>query len=146
MANYCSTVRTNYFHVKDPEKFRELMSRVYGNEESIDIWEKKDPDGNLVFGFGVYGGISGLRPAEYIEEGDDEEDSYDDFTAALQEHVAEDDAIIIMESGHEKLRYVIGLATVITSTACEMIDMTTAAKKRARTLLNNKDWTTECYC
>ena len=61
MANYNCTVRTNYFHVKDPEKFREFMNHVYGSEDSIDLWEEKDSGGNPVFGFGVYGGISGLR-------------------------------------------------------------------------------------
>ena len=30
MANYCCTIRTNYFHVKDEDAFRQMMSRVYG--------------------------------------------------------------------------------------------------------------------
>lgn len=33
MANYCCTIRTNYFHVKDETKFRSLMEQVYGSED-----------------------------------------------------------------------------------------------------------------
>lgn len=40
MANYLCSVRTNYFHVKDEDEFRELMSRVYGSEDNIDLWQK----------------------------------------------------------------------------------------------------------
>lgn len=42
MANYLCSVRTNYFHVKDEDEFRELMSRVYGSEDNIDLWQKTD--------------------------------------------------------------------------------------------------------
>ncbi len=152
MANYSCTIRTNYFHVKDPEKFRELMSRVCGSENPIDLWEDKDSDGSPVFGFGVYGSISGLCSTQPIDgdedadidEDDDEDASYDDFLKALQEYIADGDAVIILESGHENMKYVIGLATVVTSTSCEYIDITTLAEKQARLILNDPDWTTKC--
>lgn len=59
MANYCCTIRTNYFHVKDPEKFRELMDKVYGEFE-VEVWERNDENGNPMFAFGSYGGIGGV--------------------------------------------------------------------------------------
>ena len=42
MANYNCSIRTNYFHVKDAEKFREFMNHVLGSEDNIDLWEKTD--------------------------------------------------------------------------------------------------------
>ena len=41
MSNYCCTIRTNYFRVKDDEAFREFMGRVQGDEDSIEIFTKK---------------------------------------------------------------------------------------------------------
>ena len=45
MANYCCTIRTNYFHVKNEKAFRNLMSRAYGSEDNIELWEEKDNNG-----------------------------------------------------------------------------------------------------
>ena len=70
MANYRCVVRTNYFHVKDEEKFRELMSRVYGEEDTVSLWTENDPNGKTMFGFGCYGSISGLRNSQEDEDED----------------------------------------------------------------------------
>lgn len=64
MANYCCTIRTNYFHVKDETKFRSLMEQVYGSEDTIEVWEKRDDGGSTMFGFGCYGGIAGIRDTD----------------------------------------------------------------------------------
>lgn len=144
MANYCCAIRTNYFHVKDEEKFRDLMSRVYGSEDSVDLWEEKDSAGKTVFGFGVYGGIAGLRNAQEDEGDDADESSYDEFIDGLQACVADDDAVIIMEVGNEKLRYVIGCATIITSDDYSHIDVMGAAVYRAAKMLGNMEWQTKC--
>ena len=145
MANYCCTIRTNYFHVKDEEKFRALMDRVYGYEDGIELWKERDTNGNAVFGFGVYGGISGLRNACADEEDDDyDESSYDEFIDGLQECVADDDAIIILEAGNEKMRYVIGAATIITSSKFAYLDITDLAKQKASEFLCNPSWQTQC--
>ena len=144
MANYCCTIRTNYFHVKDERKFRDLMDRVYGSEDTVELWESKDKNGNMVFGFGVYGGISGVRNAKEDYDEDADETAYDEFIDGLQECVADDDAIIIFESGNENLRYVVGSATIITSKDYEYISITHTASKRAAELLNSSEWTTQC--
>lgn len=143
MANYCCTIRTNYFHVKDDEAFRALMSRAYGCEDSVELWEDKDENGKTVFGFGTYGGISGLRD---LDDGDIDDSSYDNFIDCLQESVADDDAIIILESGNEKMRYVIGSATIITGSEHKYIDITDIATKEAAEMLNNPLWKTKCKC
>lgn len=148
MANYESTVRTNYFHVKDTEKFRAVMRRVYGCEDTVELWEEKDKDGGPVFGFGVYGGISGILPAsdDKNENSDccDPDDSYYDFLRVLQECVADDDAIIILESGNEKMRYVVGNATVITGKEIRCLSITDLAVEEASKMLGNPNWETVC--
>lgn len=149
MANYESTVRTNYFHVKDAEKFRAVMRRVYGYEDAVELWEEKDKGGGPVFGFGVYGGISGILPD--LESGNDGGDnydpdgcSYDDFLEALQQCVADDDAVIILESGNEKMRYVVGAATIITAKEIRYLDITDLAVEEASKMLGNPGWETVC--
>ena len=59
MANYHCAIRTNYFHVKDSELFRQFMSCVYGADGSIELWEEKDADGQATFAFGANGGPAG---------------------------------------------------------------------------------------
>lgn len=140
MANYECKIRTNYFRVKDETAFRDLMSRVYGSEDTIDLWEKND-NGAKVFGFGCYGGISGLRT-----EDDDENDDFDSVIDELQKYVADDDAIIIFEVGNEKLRYLSGLATIITANEVKVVDLIDTACEAAANLLDNSNWKTiTCY-
>ena len=108
----------------------------------MELWEEKDADDNTVFGFGIYGGISGLRDSD---DGDiDDDSSYDDFIDQLQASVADGDAIIILESGNEKMRYVIGAATIITSSDYEYMDITNLAVKQAAEMLHNPSWQTRC--
>lgn len=147
MANYCCAVRTNYFHVKDASAFKRFMENVVTCEDSISVWEEKDKTGNPVFGFGCYGSILGVQ---VHEEGTSEENDYgyddydfDEFVNGLSELVAEDDAIIILESGNEKLRYVTGCAIVITSTESEYMEIDVLAAQRAAEMLKNPNWKTQ---
>ncbi|MCM1232411.1 MAG: hypothetical protein NC489_20000 [Ruminococcus flavefaciens] len=149
MANYESTVRTNYFHVKDAEKFRAVMRRVYGYEDTVELWEEKDKAGRIVFGFGAYGGISGILPVlddenENGEYYDPDSCSYDDFLEALQQCVTDDDAVIILEPGNEKMRYVVGAATIITAKEIRYLDITGLAVEEASKMLGNPGWETVC--
>ena len=143
MANYCCAIRTNYFRVKDEEKFRELMSRVYGSEDEISLFEEV-LDNQRFFGFGLYGSIAGLCNENEDEDEDVDDDDYDAFIDALQRCVADDDAIIILESGNEKLRYIIGGATIITSRSVEYVDITSVAMDKAAKMLDNPNWKTRC--
>lgn len=143
MANYCCAIRTNYFHVKNPDAFREFMKTVVASEDNVSLWEDKDSEGHTVFGFGCYSSILGVPTTdeedeeyEYLEYG------YDEFITGLSEHVAENDAIIILESGNEKLRYVIGTAMIVTSNAAEYLDISAMAAERAAELIGNENWKT----
>lgn len=76
----------------------------------MELRKETDQNGNPIFAFGCYGGIAGI-PNDLENEFDD--NSYDRFITKLQECIADKDAVIIMESGHEKLRYLIGSALII---------------------------------
>ena len=140
MANYCCTIRTNYFHVKDEAEFRLLMEQVYGSEDAVEIWEKRDDEGNTTFGFGCYGGIAGIRDTD---DDDLDETAFDRFLEKLQQCVAENDAVIILEAGNEKMRYVVGTALILTNKACEYLDIAELAEKRAAELLATPSWKTK---
>lgn len=135
MANYNCVVRTNYFHVKDMDAFLDLMNRTVGSEDGVEIWEETDQDGNPIYAFGCYGGIAGL-PNE--SDGKIDDDSYDRFTDELQKCVAENDAVIIMESGHEKLRYVTGSAFIITSNDTKYLDVETLALEATEKMIGTE--------
>ena len=141
MANYCCAIRTNYFHVKNELEFRSLMEQTYGSEDTIEVWERRDNGGNTMFGFGCYGSIAGLRD---MDEDDDLEDTaFDRFLEKLQQCVAEDDAVIILEAGNEKMRYIVGTAFILTSKACECLDIADLAERRAAELLAIPSWKTK---
>lgn len=144
MANYNCTIRTNYFHVNDNKKFEEFMTHVYG--EDLEVFHNVDANGNTVYGFGGYGGISGYFNSEEDYENNDEawDNAYDNFIDGLATHVAEDDAVLIFEAGNEKLRYVIGSVTVITSKGYEYRDITGMGIEMARQMLNNSNYKTQC--
>lgn len=146
MAEYICTIRTNYFHVKDPDAFRAFMGRVYGTTDFISFWQEQDLSGQPVFGFGTHGGIGGLRNAEEVENCDADDSAYDEFINGLQEHVAKGDAVILLEVGHEKLRYVHGSATVITSSEQCFLNISDLAKNKAADMLGSPGWDTQCEC
>lgn len=141
MANYYCAVRTNYFAVKDGEAFEKFMAGVSG-EDSVHVWKEPQKDGSVKYGFGCDGSISG-----WFSENDNEDDwdvAMEKFEAGLMEHVAEGDAVIIMESGHEKLRYITGYATIITSDGVDGINLVDAAIQKAREMLGSPEWDSQC--
>lgn len=144
MANYHCNVRSNYFHVKDIEQFKALMARVYSSDGTVELWEKKDKDNNPIFAFGCLGDIAGVRNAQEDNFEDASDTAFDEFVNGLQDSVADDDAIIILESGHEKLRYLVGSALVITSNNYEHLDITHIACDKAAEILGNPNWQTQC--
>ena len=83
------------------------------------------------------------NPPDVVENPLESKD-YDAFLDELQKHIADDDAVIIMEGGHEKLRYVVGSATIVTSKTVEYLGIKELAEKRVRRLLDNPDWLTRC--
>lgn len=140
MASYTCAIRTNYFHVKDEDAFRAFSEKLYCNEGDVEVWEDKDKAGKTVFGFGCCSSLTGILSG--FENTDEPDDAYDRLIKGLQEHIIEDDAVIIFESGREKLNYVNGLATVVTSKECKYLDISDFAVEEARKMLGNKEWET----
>lgn len=132
MSNYVATTRSNYFRVKDPEALKELLKHTSCDGEPPKIWQR---DGDPTrYAFGCDGTIDGL----YVNEDDDPEADDWDLDAlyeGLQKLVADDDAIIIKEVGHEKWRHLTGLATIITSKDIKEVDIDRTAKDIASKML-----------
>ena len=134
MANYECVSRTNYFHVKDAELFRTFMDTVIADD--LHLWEEKDNNSNTVFAFGCEGTIYGIPD----ENGDS---SLDLFFEELQKYIADNDAAILTEAGHEKLRYVTGYATIVTQTDMQTIGIEPFSLEKAKEMLENPDFETK---
>lgn len=141
MANCECTVRTNYFHVKDEEAFRKLVEGIV-SDDRIWLFEENDPEGEKLFGFGSYSSLRGIRKDS--AEDDDEYDKEKVLYQKLQSCVAEDDAVIILTSGNEELRYVTGDAVCITHDKIEYLDLIRLAVAKAAEMLNNPLYSTVC--
>lgn len=142
MANYIGTMRTNYFRVRDEEAFRKLMSTSVDYEGCpLQLFEKEE-DGRKLFGFGGYGGLLGICDPD----NDDFEwnEAREAFIETLKDLLEDGNAAIILEAGAEKMRYVTGIAEIVTKTGSDFVDMTAAAKEKARALLGNPKWDTCC--
>ena len=112
MADYYGKTRTNYFSVTDDEKFKQIISSCKAPDE-IEVFEEKQEDGSIKYGFLCDGSIYGLpdRDGDSTEDCDDNEDvdyNYDTFCEALQQILPDGEAIIITEVGYEKMRYLVG--------------------------------------
>lgn len=140
MANYMATTRSNYFRVTDEAGFKEFMSHVKTEWDDIKLFSRYAKDGTTFFAFGGEGSIVG-----YVEDEDDDAEydvANEKFIDGLQKYVASDDSIIILESGHEKLRYVTGFATVITRDKICTADIHNVAVRIAREALGDPEYHT----
>lgn len=130
MANYHIAVQTNKFHVNSEDDFLELMSRVVVDQgNDIDIEMDMDENGLPIFGFSTTGIILGVDPED--ETVGSEDGSYELFIEGLQECVAEDDAIILIDVGISDAMDISATATIITSDDSDYISLHDVATKRA---------------
>ena len=148
MADYYGKTRTNYFSVTDVEKFKKIIASCRA-QDTIEVFDEKQEDGSIKYGFYCDGSIHGLpdtdEPCENEDEYDDEDCdyNYDAFCKALQEILPDDDAIFITEIGYEKMRYLVGECTTITQNDFKVITLKNEARDLARKMLNNPDYTTK---
>jgi hypothetical protein len=105
MSNFCGTARTNYFRVKDLDKFKEFVSSIsceliiYDNDENKVGFYSNDCD-------------TGCFPSSiYNEETDDLDDL--NIVETVSKHLAEGEIAVFMEAGAEKCRYISGWATAV---------------------------------
>lgn len=144
MSNYYGKVRTNYFSVTDENALRDIISRVRGSEDTVELYMEQESNGEKKFMFLCGSDILGFPETD--ENGEVYEDcdySFDDFTAALQKILPENEAIIITEVGSEKMRYLSGYVTVITRNEIRHENLHNIGIRIARRLLNNENWDTK---
>lgn len=109
MANYCEQFRTNYFKVKDVQKFKEAVEEVVDSSE-IEVWEDKSEEGEVLVGVGGYASCP-----YYVEDEETGEMVDIDFMKIIASHLVEGWVAILMFNGNEKLRYLTGGASAINS-------------------------------
>lgn len=99
MANYEARERTNYFKVKDPDKFREWATRL-----KLEINQSEEQ---------LFALIPNSDYDEFPGNVEDEEGNYYDvdFDAELATHLADGEVVIIMHVGYEKFHYLCGYAS-----------------------------------
>lgn len=134
MANYECTIRSNYFRVNDETGYQDFIQSV--NAEDMHFFERTEGE-SIFHAFGCEGSLYG------IEDGLGGY-SYDLFIEGLQKYLVDNDAVIILESGHEKLRYVSGSADIITKKEIFSLDISSLAIQKAREMLCNPDYMTDC--
>ena len=102
MANYYEQSRSNYFKVKNKAAFRAFLERFGGAVEPIE-----DDQGRV--GFLAQEGI----PATYMPDDASSEAEEVDFVSELAGHLADHEVMIVMGTGYEKMRYLVGYAIAI---------------------------------
>ena len=134
MANYYGMFRTNYFQVTDEERYKDIICKL-SCDGDFDAWDDIDENGIKRHAFGGDGSLCAY-----------DEETGDDVLFALLDELSgilpENDAVIITEVGHEKLRYLVGVATVIARKGTFCVDLENAALDSARCLLGDDRYVT----
>ena len=133
MANFESTTRTNYFSVTDEEAFDVITGKLTSDDgNGVSVWSKT-VNGVKKYAFGAYGEIRyDDIPLTYSEE----------FLSEMQAILPDGEAVVIEEMGHEKLRYLSGVAYIITKHDNDCIDFDTFIRKKVHDMTQNNAY--EC--
>ena len=102
MANYYEQSRSSYFRVKDKAAFQAFLER-FGN--SVELIE--DDKGRV--GFLAQEGL----PSAYMPDDSGHDGEEVDFVSELAAHLADHEVMIVMGTGYEKMRYLVGYAIAI---------------------------------
>jgi len=129
MANYYGNARSNYFAVKDTDAFVAAFAEV----PDVELVEDGGKWTMLVSG----GDDSGWPSITYNHvTGDDYEI---DIPEMVSKHLADGEVAVFMESGAEKLRYIIGFAEAINSDGERVSLDLNNIYELAKTLTNRRD-------
>jgi hypothetical protein len=101
MANYYASARTNYFAVKDVELFEKAMEKIPGIEVI-----KREQDGIVLVGLLASDDDGSFPIFVWNEELDQDEEL--DWEQIFADHLQDDWVAVMMEVGHEKLRFLNG--------------------------------------
>lgn len=137
MANYYAYTKTSKFRVTDEAKYQELYSGLCSFESELYDFSYTDESGTLIHGFGAYDCIDWVDPND---KSDTPEYSIDKFFDELQKILPEDEAFILQEVGYEKLRYLVGYATIVTANQTKTIDIGDAEHAAKEMLAAKPHW------
>ena len=102
MANYQEVARSSYFRVKDKDAFRAFLDRFGGAVVAVE-------DDNGRVGFLAQEGL----PSAYMPDTAGNEGEDVDFVSELAGHLADHEVMIVMGTGYENMRYLVGYAIAI---------------------------------
>lgn len=117
LANYYSKGRTNYFQVKDPEKFKEDMESLVDGSSGYEgislVEEERGANPDPFFAIIAHDGFWLLfdRVQENYGSGDC---AFEDIYSLLQSHLKDEWSITMQEIGWEKMRFLDANITFIT--------------------------------
>ena len=105
MANFEEKVTSNFFKVKDPKLFINEIE-----EKQIECFFERKHNDNERFAIVSYDGLI------------TEDFEYDDFIKLIQNHIYDDEIVVIKSIGNEKLRYLTADATIVSKEKVEYIE------------------------
>lgn len=133
MADYLSWTRSNVFKVTDKEKFIDVIN----NLESDGIIEFREHDGDKEGETKVQFMVDGTLSGYETENGDFE---FIPVIEDIQTLLPDGEVCVIIEAGHEKLRYVDASVLVITNETYFSKGLVEYAQEKSREMLRNNDY------
>ena len=110
MANFEEKVTSNFFKVKDSKLFINEIE-----EKEIECFFERKYNDNERFAIVSYDGLVAVDAY-----GEDFE--YDDFIELIQNHIYDDEIVVIKSIGNEALRYLTADATIVSKEKVEYIE------------------------
>lgn len=110
MANFEEKVTSNFFKVKDSKLFINEIE-----EKQIECFFERKYNDNERFAIVSYDGLVAVDAY-----GEDFE--YDDFIKLIQNHIYDDEIVVIKSIGNEALRYLTADATIVSKEKVEYIE------------------------
>lgn len=128
MANYEAYARSNYFHVNNMKNFLKWM-KMYLPDAHLFTKDNKKKEAITEQDLVAFG----MESVFYLED-------EDQAIPKLQELLLEGEACIVVEAGHEKLRYVTGHSAIFTKNTVECISLDEKTRSRCAELLGQPDY------
>ena len=110
MANFEEKVTSNFFKVKDSKLFINEIE-----EKQIECFFEQKHDNNERFAVVSYDGL-------ITTDENDEDFEYDDFIKLIQNHICDDEIVVVKSIGNEKLRYLTADVSIVSKEKIEYID------------------------
>ena len=110
MANFEEKVTSNFFKVKDSKLFINEIEK-----KQIECFFEQKHDDNERFAVVSYDGL-------ITTDENDEDFEYDDFIKLIQNHICDDEIVVVKSIGNEKLRYLTADVSIVSKEKIEYID------------------------